>query len=164
MGRKHCTSRTHNQHYNAHTHTVLRVSVKWPHIVQSPISHHSTAHTGDYTMCAAAYSGGWHTSIGFHNTLATHSYKTPPSLFRSNAVKASAGSPWHAIGLLRCLHKSRVLLQKSDPISRGCLCVAPTQNARIPRPCPQSVASCCARRQPILLCPFDPLTSSCPPK
>ena len=76
------TARTHNQneHYNAHT--VLRVSVKWPHIVQSPISHHhSTAHTGDYTMCAAAYSGGWHTSIGFHNTLATHSYKTPPHYF-----------------------------------------------------------------------------------
>jgi hypothetical protein len=80
VGRKHCTRkhtacdfrassllahrrpRTHNQdeHCNAHT------------------QRHTSCYIGDCTMCAVECSGGWHTSIGFHNTFATHSYKTSP--------------------------------------------------------------------------------------
>jgi hypothetical protein len=59
----------------------------------------------------------------------------PPLIItvRSTAVKASAGSPLqHGMRLdsfcAACTNHG-FYCKKSDPISRGCLCVAPTQNA-----------------------------------
>jgi len=112
----------------------------------------------------------WGARTKMNTTTPTHSRRIltrPPLIItvRSTAVKASAGSPLqHGMRLDSCAActNQRFYCKKSTQF-RGDAC-RPTQNARIPRPCPQSVASCCARRQPILLCPFDPLTSSCPPK
>ena len=141
---------THNQdEHNSthtHTHTVLHVSVKWPGAISYFASPANGTHRRLHDVCRCVYERG----VAHIDRLPiTHSRLIlirPPLIItvRSTAVKASASSPLqHGMRLDSALPAQiKGFIAKERPNFTGML-VAPTKNARIPRPCPQSVTSCC---------------------